>query len=67
VFGQKKLVGSIVGGRSDMDGMFRLAAAKGVKPLIEVWPSAKVLCTELHCAGAQWGRPVANGLCCGGA
>jgi uncharacterized zinc-type alcohol dehydrogenase-like protein len=42
VFGQKKLVGSIVGGRSDMDAMFRLAADKGVAPLIQVVPSHKV-------------------------
>jgi D-arabinose 1-dehydrogenase-like Zn-dependent alcohol dehydrogenase len=42
VFGQKKLAGSIVGGRSDMDAMFRLAADKGVAPLIERMPSSQV-------------------------
>lgn len=42
VFGQKKVVGSIVGGRSDMKSMLELAAAKGIKPMIEVMPSSKI-------------------------
>lgn len=42
VFGQKKVVGSIVGGRSDMISMMNLAAAKGIKPLVQVMPSHKV-------------------------
>lgn len=36
VFGQKKVVGSIVGGRSDMQLMLELAAKKNIKPIIEV-------------------------------
>eukprot|EP00199_Chlamydomonas_sp_CCMP681_P000710 CAMPEP_0119109408 /NCGR_PEP_ID=MMETSP1180-20130426/17889_1 /TAXON_ID=3052 ORGANISM="Chlamydomonas cf sp, Strain CCMP681" /NCGR_SAMPLE_ID=MMETSP1180 /ASSEMBLY_ACC=CAM_ASM_000741 /LENGTH=437 /DNA_ID=CAMNT_0007095163 /DNA_START=15 /DNA_END=1328 /DNA_ORIENTATION=+ len=42
VFGQKKVVGSIVGGRFDMMGMFEVAAAKNVRPMIEVVPGSQV-------------------------
>ena len=42
VFNQKKLVGSIVGGRSDMQCMLDFAAAKGIKPMVELMPLTKV-------------------------
>lgn len=42
VFGQKRVVGSIVGGRADMRQMLAFAAAKGVRPLVEVMPLAEV-------------------------
>ncbi len=48
VFGQKKVVGSIVGGRSDMANMFEFAAQHGIKPMIEVLPSSKVRDTHTH-------------------
>lgn len=38
VFGQKRVVGSIVGGRADMTAMLALAAAKGVAPQVELAP-----------------------------
>lgn len=34
VFGQKKVAGSIVGGRADMQEMLDFAAAKGIKPQV---------------------------------
>jgi len=42
VFGQKKVVGSIVGGRADMNAMLQLAAIQGIAPLIETLPLSKV-------------------------
>lgn len=42
MFGQKKVVGSIVGGRADMDTMLKLSAAEGIKPMIELMPLSKV-------------------------
>jgi uncharacterized zinc-type alcohol dehydrogenase-like protein len=42
VFNQKKLVGSIVGGRSDMQCMLDFAAATGIKPMVELMPLTKV-------------------------
>jgi uncharacterized zinc-type alcohol dehydrogenase-like protein len=42
VFGQKKLVGSIVGGRADMQEMLNFACVKGVKPKVETMPLSKV-------------------------
>jgi uncharacterized zinc-type alcohol dehydrogenase-like protein len=48
VFGQKHVVGSIVGGRADMRDMLAFAAAKGVKPRIETAP--------LHEVNAQMAR-----------
>lgn len=42
VFGQKKVVGSIVGGRSDMASMLQLAADQDIAPLIETLPMSKV-------------------------
>jgi len=38
VFGQKRVVGSIVGGRAEMGDMLRLAAAKGIAPAVELAP-----------------------------
>lgn len=48
MFGQKRVAGSVVGGRSDMVEMLRFAAAKGVKPMVEEWPLEKVGWTELQ-------------------
>jgi len=42
VFNQKKLAGSIVGGRADMQEMLDFAAATGVKPKVELMPLSKV-------------------------
>ena len=42
VFGQKRVVGSIVGGRADMHDMLALAAAKGIKPRVELAPLSDV-------------------------
>ncbi|KAF5840868.1 chaperonin 10-like protein [Dunaliella salina] len=42
VFGQKKVAGSIVGGRADMDAMLQLAATHGIAPYIETLPFSKV-------------------------
>ncbi|KAL6751872.1 chaperonin 10-like protein [Haematococcus lacustris] len=42
VFGQKKVAGSIVGGRADMHEMLDFSAAKGIKPMIELMPMHKV-------------------------
>ncbi|GLC41739.1 hypothetical protein PLESTM_001234500 [Pleodorina starrii] len=42
VFGQKRVVGSIVGGRADMQEMLDFSAVHGVKPLVEEWPMAKI-------------------------
>ena len=39
---QKKVCGSIVGGRADMLEMLDLCALKGIKPLCEVVPLAKI-------------------------
>lgn len=36
VFGQRKVAGSIVGGRADMMSMLEFAAAKGIKPMVEI-------------------------------
>ena len=36
VFGQKKVAGSIVGGRGLMTEMLQLAAAKGIKPMTQL-------------------------------
>jgi len=41
VFGQKRVAGSIVGGRADMAAMLQLAAARGIAPLIERLPMSK--------------------------
>ncbi|PNW73221.1 hypothetical protein CHLRE_14g623650v5 [Chlamydomonas reinhardtii] len=42
VFNQKKVVGSIVGGRADMKEMLEFSAVHGVKPLVETMPLSKV-------------------------
>ncbi len=42
VFGQKKLAGSIVGGRHFMIEMLAMAAAHNIKPLIETMPLSQV-------------------------
>jgi len=42
VFNQKKLAGSIVGGRADMQEMLDFAALHGIKPAVERMPLSKV-------------------------
>ncbi|GAX72598.1 hypothetical protein CEUSTIGMA_g54.t1 [Chlamydomonas eustigma] len=42
VFNQKKICGSIVGGRSDMAEMLQFAAIKGIKPQCETMPLSQV-------------------------
>ncbi|KAG2485934.1 hypothetical protein HYH03_015378 [Edaphochlamys debaryana] len=42
VFNQKRVVGSIVGGRADMQEMLNFSAVHGVKPLLELMPMSKV-------------------------
>eukprot|EP00878_Enallax_costatus_P011767 GHUV01012283.1.p1 GENE.GHUV01012283.1~~GHUV01012283.1.p1 ORF type:complete len:349 (+),score=57.72 GHUV01012283.1:194-1240(+) len=42
VFGQKGMVGSIVGGRADMEEMLRFCAEKGVEPMIETMKLTQV-------------------------
>ena len=42
VFSQKKLVGSVVGGRHFMQEMLELAAAQQIQPLIEVMPISQI-------------------------
>ena len=43
VFGQKKVAGSIVGGRADMNAMLNVAALHGIKPMVETLPLSKVI------------------------
>ncbi|EFJ44164.1 hypothetical protein VOLCADRAFT_118856, partial [Volvox carteri f. nagariensis] len=38
VFGQKKIAGTIVGGRADMQEMLEFAAVHGVRPMVEEMP-----------------------------
>ncbi|PNW78848.1 hypothetical protein CHLRE_09g392134v5 [Chlamydomonas reinhardtii] len=42
VFGQKKVAGTIVGGRADMQEMLEFSAINGVKPMLEIMPLSKV-------------------------
>lgn len=42
VFGQKRVIGSIVGGRADMQEMLDFAGLKGVKPMLERFPLSQV-------------------------
>ena len=42
VFGQKRVVGSVVGGRGDMAEMLELCAAKGIAPMVELAPLSDV-------------------------
>lgn len=42
IFGQKSIVGSIVGGRQEMRKMLNIAMIGGVKPLIETMPLTKL-------------------------
>lgn len=42
VFNQKRLEGSLVAGRADVNEMLELAVAKGIKPMVETWPLSKV-------------------------
>lgn len=42
VFNQKKMAGSIVGGRADMQEMLNFAAAKGIKPQVQLMPLSQV-------------------------
>ncbi|KXZ54224.1 hypothetical protein GPECTOR_5g316 [Gonium pectorale] len=42
VFGQKKVAGSIVGGRADMQEMLDFAGVQGVKPMLEIMPLSQV-------------------------
>lgn len=42
VFGQKRVAGTIVGGRADMMEMLDLAAARGIKPMLEIMKMSQV-------------------------
>ncbi|GBF87537.1 hypothetical protein Rsub_00248 [Raphidocelis subcapitata] len=42
VFGQKTIAGSVVGGRADMEDCLALAAAKGIRPMVEVYKLSEV-------------------------
>lgn len=42
MFNQKQLVGSIVGGRADMQEMLDFAAVESIKPMVEVMPMARI-------------------------
>ena len=42
VFSQKKVAGSIVGGRADMGEMLAFAAQHGVRPLVEERPMSGI-------------------------
>ena len=42
VFSQKKVAGSIVGGRADMREMLAFAAAQGIAPLVETRPMSEI-------------------------
>ncbi|GLC41978.1 hypothetical protein PLESTM_001272800 [Pleodorina starrii] len=42
VFGQKKVAGTIVGGRADMQEMLDFAGVHGVRPLVELMPLSEV-------------------------
>ncbi|GLC65169.1 hypothetical protein PLESTF_000259600 [Pleodorina starrii] len=53
VFGQKHVVGSIVGGRADMQEMLDFSAVHGVKPLVEEWPMAKINEAMQHVADGK--------------
>ncbi|KXZ49021.1 hypothetical protein GPECTOR_23g11 [Gonium pectorale] len=53
VFNQKKVVGSIVGGRADMQEMLNFAAVHDVKPLVELWPLSKVNEAMQHVADGK--------------
>lgn len=41
-FGQKHVVGSIVGGRSDMQDMLGFSAARGIRPMVETMPLSRI-------------------------
>ncbi|GFR44432.1 hypothetical protein Agub_g5671 [Astrephomene gubernaculifera] len=53
VFGQKRVVGSIVGGRADMQEMLDFAAVHGIAPLVELWPLSKVNEAMQHVADGK--------------
>ena len=53
VFGQKSVVGSIVGGRADMVELLDTAAVKGVRPILETFPISKVRSRRLE----RWTGP----------
>jgi uncharacterized zinc-type alcohol dehydrogenase-like protein len=42
VFGQKRVAGSIVGGRADMQEMLDFAGVAGVRPVLEIMPLSEV-------------------------
>ena len=52
VFGQKSVVGSVVGGTADMVEMLDMAAVKGVRLIVETIPLSRV--------GAQGGESTAQ-------
>jgi uncharacterized zinc-type alcohol dehydrogenase-like protein len=53
VFGQKRVVGSIVGGRASMRDMLELAAAKGIAPAVELAPLRDVNAQMARVAAGQ--------------
>ena len=53
VFGQKRVVGSVVGGRADMHDMLQLAAAKKVVPRVELAPLRDVNAQMAHVAAGK--------------
>ena len=52
VFNQKKLAGSIVGGRADMQEMLDFAALEGIKP-----KARSLSASSSHCSCGARGRP----------
>ncbi len=53
VFGQKRVVGSVVGGRAEMHDMLALAAAHGVAPRVELAPLRDVNAAMTRVAAGQ--------------
>ncbi|KAG2437287.1 hypothetical protein HXX76_005945 [Chlamydomonas incerta] len=53
VFGQKKVAGTIVGGRADMQEMLQFSAINGVRPMLEVMPLSKVNEAMAHVASGK--------------
>jgi uncharacterized zinc-type alcohol dehydrogenase-like protein len=53
VFGQKRVVGSLVGGRAAMRDMLELAAAKGIAPAVELAPLRDVNAQMARVAAGQ--------------
>jgi uncharacterized zinc-type alcohol dehydrogenase-like protein len=53
VFSQKKVAGSIVGGRADMNEMLAFAAQHGIRPLTEERPMREVNAALAHVAAGK--------------